>query len=188
MKDGGTAGVGMVRAETFALADDGVFPNNPRFPVLLYRGALDLPDRNPSRVAEEIVKVNGWAGTWRNGIYARHHYHSAAHEVLVVCAGMARLQIGGPSGPVVDVRRGDVLVIPAGVAHRNAGSTSEFLVLGAYPPGQAPDLCVGKVGERPAADERIARLGRPAMDPAFGPRGSLLELWGSAGDMGLRRN
>lgn len=167
--------------EAFPLLDDGVFPNSARFPALLYRGALELPLRNPTRGAEEIVNVNGWGGVWRNGVYARHHYHSAAHEVLVVCSGMARLQLGGPAGPTLEVGRGDVLIIPAGVAHRNAGSTADFSVLGAYPPGQVPDLCYGVVGERPGADIRIARLVCPPTDPAFGARGPLMGMWGAAG-------
>jgi uncharacterized protein YjlB len=35
----------------------------------------------------------------------------------------------------------------------------------------------GRPGERPAADERIARVPLPAADPVFGESGPLVALW-----------
>src|SRR5215472_12620700 len=67
--------------ETINFEDDGVTPNNPVLPLVLYRGALgDAPDR--AGRCEAMFDRNGWPGAWRNGIYAHHHYHSTAHEVL----------------------------------------------------------------------------------------------------------
>ena len=162
----------MSEPEVIALTDDGTFPNNERLPVLVYRGVL--------RGADEMEKTfhrNGWGGSWRNGIYEYHHYHSTAHEVLGVARGSARVQLGGPKGSQFDLEPGDVVVIPAGVAHKNLGSSSDFVVVGAYPKGQDYDMNYGKSGERPGADENIARTPLPEADPVYGSEGPLLDHW-----------
>jgi uncharacterized protein YjlB len=97
--------------------------------------------------------------------------------VLVVCAGEARLQFGGGQGLIATVSAGDAVVIPAGVAHQNLGSSSEFTVVGAYPEGQSYDMCYGEEGERPGADENIARVSLPQSDPLEGPGGALMRHW-----------
>ena len=73
-------------------------------------------------------------------------------------------------------------MIPAGVAHRLLEKTSGFLVVGAYPEGQSYDICYGKPGERPAADQRIGRVPLPARDPVKGKQGPLRDLWGESPD------
>lgn len=157
------------------LADDGTFPNNPRLPVLLYRGAFESSD-SPADL-EKAFEGSGWGGTWQDGIYGYHHYHSTAHEVLGVAEGTARVQLGGPDGPTFELAPGDVVVIPAGVAHKNLGSSSDFLVVGAYPAGQKWDMNYGKPGERPDADRNIERTPLPETDPVYGSEGPLLEKW-----------
>jgi uncharacterized protein YjlB len=159
------------------LPDDGTFPNNERLPALLYQGVLDLSGRDPAAAVEDLFAAHGWGGSWRNGVYGYHHYHSTAHEALGVYAGSARVQLGGPEGPAFDVARGDVIVIPAGVAHKNLGASTDFKVVGAYPQGQRPDMNDGKEGERPAADARIAALPLPAQDPVYGAEGLLATRW-----------
>ena len=172
----------MSRVEVLELTDDGTFPNNDRLPTLVYRGAVkDLEDVEVGDPAafERLVRSNGWGGTWRNGIFGYHHYHSTAHEVLGIVRGSAQVQLGGPDGPVLNVEAGDVLVLPAGVAHKNRGSDRAFLVVGAYPEGQDWDLLRGKSGERPEADENIAEVPLPASDPVFGDEGPVVERWES---------
>ena len=159
------------------LADDGTFPNNERLPLLLYKGALRLPEQDPAATVESVFAAHGWGGSWRNGVYSYHHYHSTAHEVLGVYSGTAQVQFGGPEGVVLEVAPGDVVLIPAGVAHRNVGSSADFRVVGAYPHGQRPDVNDGREGERPGTDERIARVPRPQADPAYGKDGPLREQW-----------
>jgi uncharacterized protein YjlB len=162
------------------LADDGTFPNNAQLPLLVYKGALRLPEQGPASAIESLLAVHGWGGSWRNGVYRFHHYHSTAHEVLGVYSGTAQVQFGGPDGIVLTVGRGDVVIIPAGVSHKNVGASASFRVVGAYPHGQRPDMNEGRAGERPAADERIARVPRPQADPVYGKGGPLDEHWPDA--------
>jgi uncharacterized protein YjlB len=159
------------------LVDDGTYPNNERLPLLVYRAAVELPHYDPARTFEAMFRENQWSGSWRNGVYRVHHYHSTAHEVLGVYGGSARVQFGGPGGPELGVQAGDVVVIPAGVAHCNKGSSPDFAVVGAYPRGQSWDMNYGRARERPDADRAIARVPLPEWDPVKGSGGPLLELW-----------
>ena len=69
------------------------------------------------------------------------------------------------------------MVIPAGVGHENLESTSDFTMVGAYPPGQDPDLQRGKLSERPWALESIAKVPLPTADPIYGKDGPLMKVW-----------
>jgi uncharacterized protein YjlB len=162
---------------SYTLEDDGTFPNNGALPLLAFPAAVHPPDENPAAAFEELFHANGWGNSWRNGVYGFHHYHSTAHEVLGVYSGTARIQLGGEGGVVVSVARGDVVVIPAGVAHKNLGASGDFRVVGAYPPGQRPDMNYGRAGERPQADRTIAAVALPAADPVYGKNGPLVERW-----------
>lgn len=159
------------------LKDDGTFPNNERLPVLIYQRALALPKSRPAAIVENLFASNGWSGSWRNGIYDFHHYHSTAHEVLGVYGGWAKVQLGGDNGITLSLRRGDVVIIPAGVAHKNLGASSDFRVVGAYPSGTRPDMCYGRAGERPRTDERIAGISLPPLDPVYAAEGPLAVHW-----------
>lgn len=160
-------------------ADDGTFPNS-RFPVLLYPGAVVLPSHDPASAFEALFERNGWGGaSWRNGLFQVHHYHSTAHEVLGIYSGSVTIHLGGPRlGKPVTVTAGDVVVIPAGVAHKNVAASGDLRVVGAYPAGTSPDLNYGKGAERPGADINIARVTLPGADPVEGRRGSLVSHWG----------
>ena len=157
-------------------ADDGRVPNNPRLPLIVYRGAL-ATGPGAAAACEARFAGNGWSGGWRAGIYAYHHYHSTAHEVLGIVAGSARVRLGGESGEVVEVNAGDVVVVPAGVAHKSEGASPDLLVVGAYPGGHGPDMRVPGTGERERALPKIAAVPLPSADPAFGGSGPLLERW-----------
>lgn len=159
------------------LTDDGTYPNNERLPLLIYPGVIALAARNAARTVEEVFHEYHWGSSWRNGIFNYHHYHSTAHEVLGVYSGTARVQFGGPRGPEFEIQPGDVVVIPAGVAHRNLGSSADFGVVGAYPVGQSWDMNYGEDNERPQADRNIAEVPLPEMDPVFGAAGPLTQVW-----------
>ena len=165
----------------YYLKDDGLIPNNT-LPLLVYQGALSLPVSEPAAAIEALFKSHQWGNSWRNGVYRFHHYHSTAHEVLACFGGEARVQFGGEQGVIVTVKKGDVVVIPAGVGHKNLGDTSDFRVVGAYPPNQTWDLLRGRPGERPQADENIARVPLPSTDPVYDAAGPLVEHWGINSD------
>lgn len=158
------------------LTDDGTFPNNAALPLLIYHAAF-APGACSASAIEAVFRQHQWGGMWRNGIYGYYHYHSTAHEVLGVARGSARVQLGGPDGATVDVDAGDVLILPAGVAHKNLGASSDFLVVGAYPEGQDWDMNTGRPGERPQTDQRIKQVPLPAMDPVYGINGPLRTRW-----------
>lgn len=157
-------------------ADDGAIPNAV-LPVVIYRQAIAAGQAS-AEAMEALFDGNGWPSAWRWGVYDYHHYHSNTHECLGVARGSARLQLGGESGRVFALGAGDVVVLPAGVGHRKLTSSPDFLVVGAYPPGFSPDLMRGEAGERPSADERIARVPLPQTDPVGGQGGPVLAKWG----------
>jgi uncharacterized protein YjlB len=164
-----------IRIETLQFADGGDIPNS-RLPLVVYRSAI-APERAGAEALEELFGKNGWPPRWRAQIYTFHHYHSSTHETLGIARGTARVMFGGKAGKAVDVRAGDVVVIPAGVGHKRLDSSAQFLVVGAYPPGADWDLLRGEKGERPRADENIARVKLPVSDPVEGTAGTLTKLW-----------
>lgn len=165
----------MSKPQKILIRDNGTFPAN-RLPALLYKAALEIPLLFPATHVSNSFKDHGWSNSWNAGIFTFHHYHSITHEVLGIYAGSARLQLGGDSGPVFLLEKGDVLVIPAGVAHKNLGQENDAGVVGAYPNGRDYDMNYGKSGERPKADEHIAQVPVPEHDP-LGLTDGLTKIW-----------
>jgi uncharacterized protein YjlB len=123
-----------------------------------------------------LFESNGWSDSWRNGVYDYHHYHTTAHEVLGVYRGNATVNFGGEGGPITKVWAGDVVIIPAGVSHKNLGASPDFGVVGAYPDGQKVDMHYGKPEEVAKAEANISKLPMPSQDPVQGD-GPLLRYW-----------
>jgi uncharacterized protein YjlB len=121
-------------------SDDGLIPTNPRFPVLLYRGAINVSTRRfkAATIMDVIFAENNWGRSWRDTVYDFVHYHSQVHEVLGVARGLAALEFGGPKGRVLTLYPGDVAVLPAGTGHRLIKASRGFQVVGAYPEIAAP--------------------------------------------------
>jgi uncharacterized protein YjlB len=166
---------------TFLFREAGGFPNNSRLPVLVYkRVSAPSPERNSEAIArwfEQRWPQHEWRAAWRWGVYDFPHYHSTAHEILGVYQGHASLRVGHDAGVTFVVEAGDMLVLPAGTAHQNLGSSDDFQVVGGYPVGQSADLLRGVNGERPAADRRIAAVPLPRADPIHGTVGPLVREW-----------
>lgn len=166
-----------IQIRTLHFADDGRIPNHPTLPMIVYKGVLRLDARDPAGTAEQLFARNGWQGMWRNGIFDFHHYHSNAHEVLAICRGQATVRFGGEAGETLVVEAGDVALLPAGTGHKRLSPSGDLLVVGAYPPGQTPDLCRGELGERPQALATIQAVPLPAQDPVYGTTGPRFAYW-----------
>jgi uncharacterized protein YjlB len=163
---------------TTMFRDDGVIPNNPELPFIHYLGAVALPERgDPAAVFEELFERNGWGNSWRNGIYDYVHYHSGTHEVLGIARGHARVRFGGNSGKVVDLREGDVVILPAGTGHQSLDASKDLLVIGAYPQNGKYDEFRGSRQEHERALESIPKVHLPAKDPVYGADGPLMDAW-----------
>lgn len=155
--------------------DDGKIPNS-KYPLLHYKNVFDARGNEGASWLERRFAKNNWTNSWRNGVYSFHHYHSTSHEVLGIYSGKALLYLGGEQGEKVEVHAGDVIVIPAGVGHKNLGSEN-LGVVGAYPSGRSWDLLRGEPGDRPQADENIAAVPFPENDPLLGEKDGLKVLW-----------
>jgi uncharacterized protein YjlB len=164
------------QAEQIQIKEDKRFPNS-KLPVLLYKGVLDIPFLFPAAYVKKLFKSNNWTNAWEGDIFIYHHYHSSTHEVLGIFKGKTTLLLGGDKGVKITIEKGDVLVIPAGVAHKNIGKQGNVLCVGAYPGGMECDMNYGKAGERPQADKNISVVALPETDPVSGKTGGLTEIW-----------
>jgi uncharacterized protein YjlB len=163
--------------KTILFSENGNFPNNPDLPVLLYKSVFDFSSPDPASEIEKTLAQNNWRGSWRNGIYNFQHYHSTAHEALGVYSGWAVVQLGGPENDPVKIEKGDLVVLPAGTAHKRIDSGDGFAVVGAYPDGQNWDMNYGKATETESTRQNISRVALPKNDPVFGAKGKMFELW-----------
>jgi uncharacterized protein YjlB len=176
-KQGVTDLVRRRKANEFWFKDDGLVPNHPFWPLVVYRSAVRLPEEfDPAAVLEELFEVHGWGASWRNGIYDYVHYHSRIHEVLGVAAGTAKVRFGGKKGQTLSLKAGDFAVLPAGTGHQCLSASDDFLVVGAYPPLGTYDECT-TAQEHDGALATIRKVGRPRKDPVYGSKGPLLQNW-----------
>ncbi len=169
----------LCETQTYHFKDDGTIPNNA-LPLVIYRQCLQ-EDEDAVRAT---LEANNWGDSWVNGIYYYHHFHSTAHEVLVILQGTATLELGGEAGKTLEVCKGDVLVIPAGVGHRMVMGSPALKVMGAYPDGQQWDIRRGDPEDRLLVRENIKQVPLPSRDPVNGKDGALVELWRKDGASG----
>jgi uncharacterized protein YjlB len=156
--------------------DDGLIPNNP-LPLLIYKRAVDVSGRDPEQAVEDLFERNGWSDRGRNGIFDYQHYHATVHEALGIARGRAMVLFGGEQGEAIELKPGDIAVLPAGTGHKCVFASHDFSVIGAYPPG--PKMKV----TRPTPDNyrkaltTIPQVPLPVTDPVSGVDGPLLRMW-----------
>lgn len=165
----------MQESKKLLFKDDGKIPNS-KFPLILYKNAFSARGNSGAAWLEKRFSANNWTNSWRNGIYSFHHYHSTSHEVLGVYSGSAEVHLGGEQGEKLTIEAGDIIVIPAGVGHKNLGGNN-LGVVGAYPDGRSWDLKRGLPDERPQADQNITALPIPEADPLLGKNDGLIKIW-----------
>lgn len=172
----------LVRArepETFRFADDGETPNNPKWPLVIYRSPVDFGSGlDPAAIFEDLFALNEWDGSWRNGIYDFLHFHTKRHEVLGVARGNALVAFGGSKGVQLNLKTGDVAILPAGTGHRRIEAGNDLLVIGAYPHNSgAYDQPKPSEEDHRGALRHILEAGPPEADPVYGADGPLIALW-----------
>ncbi|KAL1305318.1 hypothetical protein AAFC00_002220 [Neodothiora populina] len=153
-------------------------------PLLIYTSAFNAAKNTTASNIESHLSATGVVDPqWRYTMYSTSHFHSTSHEVLCVFSGSARLCFGHEENPgrvEVVVGKGDVVVVPAGVAHRlvedlSGGQSDGFEMVGAYPKGCSWDMCYGKKGEEGKVG-RIGGLEWFERDPVFGDGGPACEV------------
>jgi uncharacterized protein YjlB len=165
------------KPNVFRFADDGVVPNS-RFPLILYRGPLQLANaRDPAALFEVLFARNGWKGSWRNGIYDHVHYHSRTHEVLGIAQGEASVRFGGDRGRILKLKAGDVAILPAGTGHQRIDRGPGLVVVGAYTAPDKYDECRASPGEHERAVKAIGTVRVPKKDLVYGEHGPLVHVW-----------
>lgn len=168
-------GQNLPKPEVHFFEDDGLVPNS-KYPLLRYRKAFDARNDKGAEWLENKFLSNNWHNSWRNGIFTFQHYHSIAHEVLGIYSGDALVLLGGDKGAKVNVEAGDIIVIPAGVGHKNLGDHN-LGVVGAYPNGMAVDIIRASASDRPGVDKNIAAVPFPEHDPFLGKDAGLINEW-----------
>ncbi len=165
-------------AEPLAIVfeDDGLVPNNIR-PFLVYQGAVKLDPKRPEETIEHLFGANGWGATWRNGVYDYLHYHATVHEVLGVARGSARVRFGGDHGQELEIKAGDVAILPAGTGHQCISASGDFCIIGAYPPGAKMEITRPTPENHAKALKTVPAVKRPETDPVMGEDGALVRLW-----------
>lgn len=146
------------------------FPNN-EIPVIIYKDALETLFDDSNYSDEEVLRFlesNRYSNGWTNGILTRHHFHSNAHEVLACVSGSASVQLGGPKSDIITFKKGDVLFLPAGTAHKNIETTGNFTIVGAYPNGGSYDMRYGEIVEYEQMKVNIGNVDEPKFDPVTG--------------------
>ncbi|WYZ35452.1 hypothetical protein EsH8_X_000099 [Colletotrichum jinshuiense] len=175
-------------------------PNNV-LPVLVYRNVLPEP-YNEETVSDYLQRY-GWVkkGTW--GAITTKHFHPNTHECYGIFQGDSELVFGegggdtGGTGARCLVRAGDVVVVPAGVAHASVAQEQKlaegghkgerYRYIGVYPEG-APKWR-NEYGKTPLGDSRelaheVAAVPVPDQDPVSGRGGPLVQIWAGIGVCG----
>ena len=136
------------------------------YPLLIYHACFP-ESTSASAIESHLQSLGVVIPHWRYTMYSTSH----THEVLCIAAGRANLCFGGEDNPgrvVTEIKKGDVIIVPAGVAHRLLEDLDGgFMMVGSYPKGKSWDMCYGREDEQDKID-RIKDLGWFTKDPIYG--------------------
>ena len=156
-----------------------LIPNSP-YPLLHYPSFFTAEPSGTFSAPQvhTLFASNAWQTQWifRYGPTQRSHYHSAAHECMVVLTGSATIRFGvadtdpdmeantygearEAGGVEVEAKVGDVFIIPAGVSHKtyDARPRGEF---GLLTPGDGHGIAIrgGEGGEGGDGDGDVRKV------------------------------
>ena len=102
-------------------------------------------------------------------------------KYLLVFTGEASVQLGGPNGKIIKFSRGDVLLLPAGTAHKRIKASKDFKIVGAYPNGIEYNTYkpedVSSDDEYKRIKQEIKKVSVPALDPVQSKGGAVKKYW-----------
>ena len=162
--------------ETYIFRSNGIVPNSS-LPLIVRRGAIPPSADDPTKAFKATFAKNGWTNAWLDSIHDYHHYHPNTHEVLGIVSGSAQVRFGGEDGDLITLSAGDVVIIPAGVAHALINGSDDFMVVGAYPAGADYETIRDDPNVLATSQQRIAQVPLPDADPVDGADGALMKLW-----------
>ncbi|KAL6695032.1 hypothetical protein J3F84DRAFT_399904 [Trichoderma pleuroticola] len=115
-----------------------------------------------NRRGDDAVFDENWLG--KEGIFQ-------GHSTLL----LGKIRDG--NGIQVDVKTGDVIILPAGTAHSSLRSSDDYRYIGVYPK-ECPKW-TNEMGQRPPASfvQTIGAVATPQADPVYGKQGPLVSLW-----------
>jgi len=169
-----------LRVSSHQIPEFGRLPNTSiqKKPFLIYHSAFDQ-SASASSIEVHLSTIGVVTPQWRYTMFKQSHFHSTAHEVLCVAHGKARLCFGGEGNPKriePIVEKGDVMIVPGGVAHRLLDDIEGgFEMVGSYEAGKSWDMCYGNEGEEEKV-KGIERLGWFKRDPVYGDQGPSLDV------------
>ncbi|KAI8944727.1 RmlC-like cupin domain-containing protein [Xylaria longipes] len=146
-------------------------------PLLIYKSVFS--NATASGIESLLYDMGVVTPQWRFTMYTTSHFHSTSHEVLAVTSGKATICFGHEDNPgkvTCDLEKGDLAVIPAGVAHRLLEVLEgDFSMVGSYPKGYNWDMCYGTHAE----EEKIVKIKELPWfdrDPVYGDKGPVLDV------------
>ncbi|EAU43111.1 hypothetical protein FP2506_09716 [Fulvimarina pelagi HTCC2506] len=165
-----------VETHFFPTAED--IPNS-NLPLIVITGEIEA-DQLTANDVQQRFRRHGWQGTWVYTVFDYWHFHLDGHEVLTCVSGEAVVGFGGEEangGITLPMLPGDTVIVPAGVGHKRLSGSSEFKVVGGYPPGQSGTITRAGTVDVEASKREIAKLALPERDPISGAAPGALNAW-----------
>ena len=89
--------------QTYRFKDDGLIPNHPKWPLVIYKSVVRLPQSlDPAAVFEELFEKKRIGGRFLARRYLR------LRSLSVVARGNGRVQFVGPKGRTLVLKAGDI--------------------------------------------------------------------------------